>query len=178
LAIEETGEENITINDPNITEIESYEVIVDFPTVDFTPRMTNHLQNDSENKRIGDLGELLVINFEKEKLLQAGKSKLAEKIKHTAKDKGDGTGYDIESFDTDGNKIFIEVKTTRNDFSQMIHITRNELERSIKEKDNYFLYRVYNFDDKTGRGVIWKRKGDLSDLCKYPSGYKASIRKK
>jgi len=38
--------------------------------IDFRPSMTNYIQREIDNKRIGDLGELWVINYETEKLLE------------------------------------------------------------------------------------------------------------
>jgi len=92
-------------------EIQSGEITIKETEVDFTPRIVNYIQNNIENKRIGDLGELWVVNREKQKLRKSNKPKLAEKVNHIAKNKGDGLGYDILSYDKDGNKLFIEVKT-------------------------------------------------------------------
>lgn len=112
------------------TKIDSTEINITETEVDFTPRTINHIQNNIENKRTGDLGELWVISEEKQKLLKANKPKLAKKVKHVAKDKGDGLGYDILSFDINGNEIYIEVKTTKGNIYSTFFITRNELERS------------------------------------------------
>jgi len=46
--------------------------------VDFTPRTINHIQNNIENKRIGDLGELWVLKQENDYLENNGKQKLAD----------------------------------------------------------------------------------------------------
>ncbi|GAB7256967.1 protein NO VEIN domain-containing protein [Polaribacter sp. OB-PA-B3] len=143
--------------------------------VSFNGSITNHIQNNKENKRIGDLGELFVIQLEKEKLLQANKPKLANKVAHHAKDKGDGLGYDVLSFDTEGNKMFIEVKATKSNKNTPFFITRNELERSKQEQDNFFIYRVYNFNDAILKGDVLVLQGDASNLCIEAVNYKVKM---
>ncbi len=156
--------------------INSTEIIISETEVVLTPKTINYIQNDIENKRIGDLGELFVIEMEKQRLINANKSKLAEKVKHVAKDKGDGLGYDILSYDLNGDEIFIEVKTTKGKANSTFYITRNELERSIRERDNYYLYRVFNFNDKLNNGKLLIIKGDLSNLCEVPLTYKVNMK--
>jgi len=139
------------------------------------PMLINHIDNDKENKRIGDLGEQWVLNFERDNLIRAGKDKLAARIKHISSEKGDGSGFDIESFSEDGSLKFIDVKTTRGNLSQPFYVTRNELEKSRIEKDKYFLYRIYNYNESTDSAKIKIIVGDLTPLCCYPSLYKVAI---
>ena len=141
----------------------------------FTPRITNHTQNNAENKRIGDLGEIWILKHEKEFLEKHGKTKLAEKVDHSAKNKGDGLGYDILSYDLNGEKKYIEVKTTKGRKNTTFYISRNELERSKIEKGNYFLYRVYEYNEETEKGKIFKINGDLTRICEVPVNYKVSL---
>jgi len=142
----------------------------------FTPRITNHTQNNAENKRIGDLGEIWILKYEKEFLERHGKSKLAEKVNHSAKNKGDGLGYDILSYDLNGEKKYIEVKTTKGRKNTTFFISRNELERSKIEKENYFLYRVYEYNEETEKGKILKINGDLTRICEIPVNYKVNLK--
>jgi len=159
------------------TKINSTDLTLTETEVDFTPRTVNYLQNNLENKRIGDLGEIWVIEREKEKLLQANKPKLADKVKHVAKEKGDGLGYDILSYDNNGNKLYIEVKTTKGNANSTFYITRNELEKSKIEKEFYRLYRVNKFDEENENAELLIIKGDLSNLCKIPLTYKVNMKK-
>jgi hypothetical protein len=142
----------------------------------FTPIITNHTQNNIENKRIGDLGEIWVLKQEKEFLEKNGEIKLAEKILHSAKNKGDGLGYDILSYHLNGEKKYIEVKTTKGKKNTPFFISRNELERSKIEKNNYFLYRVYEYNEETEKGNILKIKGDLTKICEIPVNYKVNLK--
>ncbi len=167
--------ENIVLE---VSTINSSEINTSTSKVNFTPTTTNYIQNNIENKRIGDLGELWVINYEKQKLLKANKSKLSEKVKHVAKDKGDGLGYDILSFDTNGNEIFIEVKTTKGKVNSTFYITRNELEKSKIEQDDFYIYRVFNYDNENSKTELLIIKGDLTKLCEVPLTYKVNMKKK
>ena len=145
-------------------------------TPNFTPRITNHIQNNAENKRIGDLGEIWVLKQEKEFLEKNGKRNLADKVLHSAKNKGDGLGYDILSYHLNGEKKYIEVKTTKGKKNSTFFVSRNELERSKIEKDNYFLYRVYEYNEETEKGKIMKVKGDLTKICEVPVNYKVNLK--
>jgi hypothetical protein len=145
-------------------------------TIDFNTSMTNHIQREIENKRIGDLGELWVKNFEIQKLLRIGKKRHAARIEHISKERGDGSGFDIKSFDLKGKEIFIEVKTTIGDLSTPFFITRQELERSLKEKKKYFLYRLYNYDDNEDDGDLAIINGELTKFCNNPWTYKVKIK--
>lgn len=133
---------------------------------------TNYIENEQENKRIGDLGELLVLQYEQEKLKSLGMSKQPE---HKSKSEGDGLGYDILSYNENGKEIFIEVKTTIRNYDTPFFITRNELERSRQESNNFFLYRLYDFDDTNNKANYYIRQGDLSELCINPILYRATV---
>jgi|SaaInlStandDraft_1057018.scaffolds.fasta_scaffold62701_2 hypothetical protein len=143
----------------------------------FKPIITNHIQNNIQNKRIGDLGEIWVLKQEKDFLIKNGKENLAEKVFHSAKNEGDGLGYDILSYKLNGEKKYIEVKTTKGRKNSTFYISRNELERSKIEADNYYLYRVYEFNEETEKGKILKIIGDLSDICVAPINYKVTLAK-
>ncbi|MEJ7821509.1 MAG: DUF3883 domain-containing protein [Chitinophagaceae bacterium] len=144
--------------------------------LNFTGRFVNFIENSIEAKRIGDLGEIWVYEQEKRKLTDAGLSNLAEKVKHISNDNGDGTGYDIESYDLKGNKLFIEVKTTKGNFNATFYVSRNELERSKKEQDNYSLYRVFKYDENNNTAECKIIQGDLSNICSVPINYKVTLK--
>jgi hypothetical protein len=162
--------EDITINKISVEELN-----ITTSTFSFNPSITNHVQNNKEKKRIGDLGELFVVQLEKDKLKKANKPQLAKKVAHHAKDQGDGLGYDVLSFDEQGNEMFIEVKATKSNKNTPFFITRNELERSKKEQEKYFVYRVYNFKDEFLKGDVLIIQGDVSDLCVEPVNYKVKM---
>jgi hypothetical protein len=58
---------------------------------------------------------------------------------------GDGAGYDILSFDTDGSDRLFEVKTTNGWGRTPFHITRNELAVAEERRSDWRLVRLWNF---------------------------------
>lgn len=142
---------------------------------DLRPRIINHIQNNIENKRIGDLGERWVLKNEMDYLSKNGRPQLARKVKHVAKDQGDGLGYDILSFDLDGNEKYIEVKTTKGGLKSTFYVTRNELEKSKIALEQYFLYRVYDYNEHNESAKLLQLKGDLTPLCKTASNYQVNL---
>lgn len=171
----ETIIQNNTTTEISVETVAVSTVNVTNNNVSFKGRITNHLQNNIKNKRIGDLGELFVIQLEREKLKKANKQKLAKKVAHHAIDQGDGLGYDVLSFDKDGNEMFIEVKSTESNKNTPFYITKNELERSKEKQDNFFIYRVYNFKEDTLKGDVLILQGDASNLCVEPVNYKVKM---
>lgn len=118
------------------------------------------------------MGELLVLEYEKARLKKAGIYKIPE---HKSKSEGDGIGYDILSYDDNGNEKYIEVKTTRQAYSAPFFVTSNELERSRKDAEKFVLYRLFEFDDNHNRSKYLIHKGDLSSLCNNPVLYKVNL---
>lgn len=112
----------------------------------YVPRTFNFAELESRNRRLGELGEELVIEYEKYRLQKAGRTDLAREVEWTSKERGDGAGYDIRSFDESRDiERFIEVKTTNSGKYQPFLITDNELAFSASRADRYCLYRVYAF---------------------------------
>lgn len=131
-------------------------------------------ERDAANKRLGDQGELAVIEFEKRKLNDAGLGDLAKKVRHVAKIEGDGAGYDVRSFNPDGSEIYIEVKTTTGPISTDFFISSNEVAFSRAYSAQYELRRLYDFDVNTGSGRFYSRRGDISELNLRPTNYRVS----
>lgn len=173
-------DQQIILETPVTTEITQSNVLssnltISADEISFRGRTVNFIQNGIENKRLGDLGELWVMKYEIEKLKNAKQYNLIDKIKHISKDEGDGTGFDIQSFDIYGNKIFIEVKTTKGKQNSTFFVTRNELERSKIEKENYYLYRLYNYSEQTDTADLLIIQGDLTNICEFPTTYKINL---
>ena len=68
---------------------------------------------DAANRALGEEGEDFVRRIESERLAGLGRADLAAEVRWVSQIVGDGLGYDIESFDADGSRIFIVVKSTR-----------------------------------------------------------------
>lgn len=139
---------------------------------DFVQRKMNYSEWEEQKKILGELGEKFVYEHELERV-EGYKLPQYKKVIWVSKDNGDGEGYDILSYDQNGNEIYIEVKTTRKGKSTPFYITNTELIRSIKEKEKYFLYRVYDFDIERETGVIAIYNGELTEMCQDSVLYKA-----
>jgi hypothetical protein len=100
---------------------------------------------DERNRALGRAGEERILAHERAQLRSAGRTDLAEQIRWISDVDGDGAGYDIRSFDTDGHHRLIEVKTTKGWERTPFHITRNELEVSRQRKEERVLVRLWNF---------------------------------
>jgi hypothetical protein len=97
------------------------------------------------NHQLGSAGERWVVDLERESLNRAGRSDLAERVSWAARERGDGLGYDVTSFRTDGSDHVIEVKTTNLGPRTPFYITRWEIDISRELADRYSLYRVHGF---------------------------------
>lgn len=161
---------------PKVERVNASTLEVQAGAIDLTPKVTNHLENSRKNKQVGDLGELWVVRYERDGLIRDGKPGLAEKIKHAAKDEGDGLGYDILSYHPDGQKKYIEVKTTKGPENATFYLTRNELERSRMENENYYLYRVYHYNEQTDEADLLIIQGGLTNLCTVPLTFKVDLK--
>lgn len=94
------------------------------------------------SKKVGDAGEKHVYEFEKNKLEKLGLNDLANLIVKQYEDLSYFPGYDIQSFDDKGNKIFIEVKSTKGKNKNFFEISENEINASKKYADSYYIYQV------------------------------------
>lgn len=98
-----------------------------------------------ESEKLGRLGEELVVSYERQRLIAAGRPDLAGKVERISETKGDGAGYDVLSFELDDTERYIEVKTTNHDKEYPFYISANELDFSEDYSPQYHLYRVFNF---------------------------------
>jgi hypothetical protein len=117
--------------------------------------------NDAKNKKLGMDGELLVLEYEKNSLIAANMNDLSEKVRHISEIEGDGAGYDIQSFSPNGTIKYIEVKTTCGPVETSFYITSNELKFSKQHLDQYFIYRVYEYNKTSNSGKFFVINGDI-----------------
>lgn len=135
---------------------------------------TNYIEREARNRSLGAAGELFVLNFERARLVAAGKETLASKIEHTSKKRGDQEGYDILSFETGGRERLIEVKTTKYGSDTPFFVSRNELAVSEARSDMYQVYRVFAFKV---RPRVFTLAGAITASCSLaPSTYLARPR--
>lgn len=134
----------------------------------------DYIEEEKRRKEIGDLGEQFVYDQERAKVKQYKLPK-SKQVVWVSRDKGDGFGYDILSYDEAGNEMYIEVKTTVGAENTSFFISANELAKSKQCADHYYLYRVYEFDKKTVTGKYSVLKGSLEDLCLVPISYRVDL---
>jgi hypothetical protein len=106
---------------------------------------TDQAKKDAANRKLGLHGELFVLEYEKARLSRVGRNDLAEKVEWVSQEIGDGLGYDILSFEEDGAKLHIEVKTTNGGKATAFYISANEFEVWSDKVESYRLYRVFRF---------------------------------
>ncbi|CDO59435.1 FIG00989271: hypothetical protein [Candidatus Phaeomarinobacter ectocarpi] len=100
---------------------------------------------DKRNRELGKAGERFVVDFERATLSQAGRKDLADLVRWVAEEDGDGAGYDVQSYGSDGRSRLIEVKTTNGWERTPFHITKNELAVADAKRDEWCLFRLWNF---------------------------------
>lgn len=96
-------------------------------------------------RRVGRAGEEFVVEYEKARLISAGRGDLANRVEWVTDTLGDGAGFDILSYDERARERYVEVKTTNFDKYQPFLISRNEVSFSARHADRYSLYRVFHF---------------------------------
>lgn len=125
------------------------------------------IENDIKNKGLGYIGERLVLNLEKQRVLEQLGQEYVDKIEHTSQT-DDEKGYDILSWEKldNGNIIekYIEVKTTEGGKLTQFFISSGEVKFSAENKEQYYLYRVYNYDKKTGDAKYFIKNGSIEEI--------------
>ena len=102
-------------------------------------------------KKLGDRGEKLVLDMERRRLDELGLTQLSKKV---SKAKYDYLGYDVKSFEENGDERYIEVKATRSKVGAAnFFLSVNEFQKA-QELKNYFVYVV--FDILSDNPKIWK----------------------
>jgi len=154
------------------------EVLEDAPAVSevaereplYKPIKINYLEKEQNNRFLGEQGENFVIEYEKRRLINAGKDSFADKIEWVSKELGDGLGYDILSRNNNGSDRFIEVKTTKLAKETPIYISKTEISFASKKENNFYLYRVFDFDKQPR---LFIKGGKYESFCKVvPQIYK------
>ncbi len=163
------NEKNIIVTTSNSSSFQN-----NLNKIAFNASVIDFEKQQKQNKILGDMGEYFVMEFERKNLT---KKSHINKLEHSAKSQGDGLGFDIKSVTSGGDAKFIEVKTTTGSLDTPFFITNTELQRSIQERENYYLYRVYDFDVNTQTGKIEILKGSLENLCDTPTTFKVKLSK-
>lgn len=133
----------------------------------------DYLEREALNRSLGLAGEAFVVQFEHWRLVELGLHRLADRVEHVSQSKGDGLGYDVLSFESDGKERLIEVKTTTFGQDTPFFVSRGELALSQGAKDQFHLYRLFEFR-KSPR--LFDLPGSLDEHCLLdPVTYRASF---
>lgn len=144
-----------------------------------TIKKIDYADKAKTNAKNGYLGEKLVFEYEKERLIKLGRSDLVNQMRWVAKE-DDSTGFDIISYDVDdkGNakEKYIEVKTTEGKDKNVFFVSANELYKFNELKNQYYIYRVCNVKSKNPELFILDYN-DFNHRIKLDvANYKASIK--
>ena len=131
------------------------------------------MAGEARNQLLGEAGEKFVLNFERARLIRAGKEALADRIEQVSVTVGPSAGFDIKSYDEDGSDRFIEAKTTKYGKYTPFYVTPHELQFSANNAERYCLYRLYQFGESTR---LFGLQGRIENSCILaPSEYKARL---
>ena len=165
---------------PNITDVEPDFINIkysDATVLSSLPARKSYANSDypkvcKNNKELGDRGELVVQKAEKNKLLNLGLKSQAELVEIVSNDTS--LGYDVKSFDENGNELHIEVKATKGSFENFhFYITSNELEKNKNDKAHV----IYLVSEATKRKPKIFNLGKLiqSNITLVPVEYYANL---
>lgn len=100
---------------------------------------------EARNRSLGLAGEQYVVEYERHRLREIGAKKYIDRVEHVAETRGDGLGYDVLSYESDGRERLIEVKTTTYGREAPFYVSRNELALSKAEPGSFRLFRLFEF---------------------------------
>jgi len=123
----------------------------------------DYLAREAHNVLLGQAGEEFIVNYERWRLISNCKEKLADKVEHVARTRGDGLGFDVLSYDITGKERLIEVKTTSFGKETPFFITRNEVELSRSEAELFHLYRLFDFRKEPR---LFSLRGPVDQHCR------------
>lgn len=155
---------------------ESIDTILDEPAEPATRfYRIDFVRRDAENRRLGKMGEEFVVEFERRRLGdEAGRPDLASRVDWISSTRGDGAGYDVQSFNDDGSARLIEVKTTGLGKYFPFFVSANEVRVSERRADAYHLYRLFDFSREPR---LYTLQGALARTCDLePTQYRARAR--
>lgn len=144
-----------------------------------TYRKTDYIRKAKEDHITGLKGEEIALNIERKRVEEMDLDPDIY-VKYVA-DISDTFGYDIESVDyVNGKleKIFIEVKATRDIKDTTFYVSRNELNVSKEKELNYQIFRIYDVTSQTPK--YYRSNGRIDenfylDPISYSARYKYNV---
>ncbi len=123
----------------------------------------DYIEKARADMEVGQLGEMLALQYERERLIREGSPDLADKVRRVSV-VSDAYGFDIISYQLVGTRIqeiYIEVKTTTNKLDIEFPVSKNEVLTSNEKKDRYCVFRIY--DAKSVNPSFYKVFGKIED---------------
>lgn len=122
--------------------------------------------------KLGKKNEKIIFEMELKRLIEEEATEQVKKMEEFFKNKTENEGYDILSFELDGNgkyvEKYIEVKSTKGNEGTPIDITADEVKFAKDNIDKYYLYRVIKSDSDdvyykimTGRELLNESEYDF-----------------
>ncbi len=109
-------------------------------------RKFDPVERDHRNRALGKAGEAFVVDVERRRLSELDRQDLARKVRWVSAMDGDGAGFDVLSFDSEGRQErLIEVKTTYGSARTPFFLSRNECELAKERPSDWCIYRVHFF---------------------------------
>ena len=124
--------------------------------------VVNHLEREARNRSLGRMGERFALAFERARLAAMGLERYARQVEHVAETRGDGLGFDILSFEPEGEERLIQVKTTAFGRHTPFFVSSNELQVPREHGAHYHLYRVFSYRVQPRLFVL---DGALDGVC-------------
>ena len=138
-----------------------------------TPIKRDYLEREARNRSLGRAGEDFAIQFERWRLIELGAGLLADRVEHVSETRGDGLGYDVLSFESDGTERYIEVKTTAFGERTPFFVSANEMRFARMEPGRFRLYRLFDF---RAAPRLFELPGPIEQHCMLdPTTYRASF---
>lgn len=122
----------------------------------------DYIAREAANRSLGEAGEVLIVQYERDRLRRLGRNLLSERVEQVSKTKGDGLGFDVLSFESSGRERFIEVKTTTFGKETPFYISRSEVEFSDEASDQFHLYRLFDFRKQPR---LFSLEGPVKERC-------------
>ncbi len=102
-------------------------------------------ERDELNRSLGRAGERMIVEFERLRLRRVGRDDLAAKVRWVSDLDGDHLGYDVRSFEVDGEERLMEVKTTSGHARTRFWLSANQCDVAASNPETYRVRRVYHF---------------------------------
>ncbi|MCS3627181.1 hypothetical protein GGP53_001022 [Salinibacter ruber] len=127
-------------------------------------KQIDYVERERRNRNLGKAGEEYVVELEERRLRHEDNPELAKQVEWVAETRGDGLGYDVLSFENNGEERYVEVKTTKQGKSLPFYLTATELRFSREAGDRFYLYRLFDFAGDA-EPSLYVLNGPVDNVC-------------